>query len=75
MPPAEIAGIISGAICVVVFASVVAILCWRFPSCRSRHFWDKNIKRALRKVYGKADFTRNYSFQFYPIVFSRRALS
>ncbi|XP_070180493.1 EF-hand calcium-binding domain-containing protein 5-like [Littorina saxatilis] len=53
VPPAEIAGIISGAICVVVFASVVAILCWRFPSCRSRHFWDKNIKRALRKVYGK----------------------
>ncbi|XP_076464705.1 uncharacterized protein LOC143296567 [Babylonia areolata] len=53
MPPAEVAGIVSGAICVVVFASVVAILCWRFPSIRSRHFWDKNIKKALRKAYGK----------------------
>ncbi|KAI8787752.1 CAunnamed protein product [Biomphalaria glabrata] len=53
MPAAEVAGIISGGITVVVFAAVVGVLCWRFPACRSRSFWDKNIKRAIRKVYGK----------------------
>ncbi|XP_059155029.1 uncharacterized protein LOC131940427 [Physella acuta] len=53
VPAAEVAGIISGGITVVVFAAVVGVLCWRFPSCRSRTFWDKNIKRAIRKLYGK----------------------
>ncbi|GFO10229.1 LOW QUALITY PROTEIN: hypothetical protein PoB_003673400 [Plakobranchus ocellatus] len=52
VPAAEIAGIITGGVTVVVFAAVIGVLCWRFPACRSRSFWDKNIKRALRKVYG-----------------------
>ncbi|ESO96482.1 hypothetical protein LOTGIDRAFT_159897 [Lottia gigantea] len=53
VPPAEVAGIITGAVTVVILATVVAILCWRFPSCRSRTFWDKSIKKVLRKLYGK----------------------
>ncbi|KAK3796094.1 hypothetical protein RRG08_047702 [Elysia crispata] len=53
LPAAEVAGIITGGVTVVVFAAVIGVLCWRFPACRSRSFWDKNIKRALRKVYGK----------------------
>ena len=53
VPAAEVAGIITGGVTVVVFAAVIGVLCWRFPACRSRSFWDKNIKRALRKVYGQ----------------------
>ncbi|XP_055957201.1 synaptotagmin-15 isoform X2 [Patella vulgata] len=53
VPPAEVAGIITGAVTVVILATVVAILCWRFPTCRSRTFWDKSIKKVLRKLYGK----------------------
>ncbi|XP_041350741.1 uncharacterized protein LOC121369750 [Gigantopelta aegis] len=51
VPPAEIAGIITGGVSVVVLTSVVAFLCWRFPSCRSRSFWDRSLKKVIRKIY------------------------
>ncbi|XP_067680564.1 uncharacterized protein [Haliotis asinina] len=53
VPSEEVAGIIMGGVSVVVITSVIVFLCWRYPTCRTRSFWDRSVKRAIRKMYGK----------------------
>ncbi|CAC5380377.1 unnamed protein product [Mytilus coruscus] len=52
VPPYEAAAIATGLISVgLIMAAIVIFICWKFPICRSRTFWDRQTKRILRKLY------------------------
>lgn len=52
VPPYEAAAIATGLISVgLIITGIVIFICWKFPICRSRTFWDRQTKRLLRKLF------------------------
>lgn len=53
VPSLELAGIITGIISLGVCSFIVIFICWKYPMIRSRTFWDRSLKRLIRRMYCK----------------------
>ncbi|GAB1601478.1 synaptotagmin-7-like [Argonauta hians] len=48
---ATTAGIIVGTFLLICSVVAMAFICWKCTFCRTRSFWDNNIKKLIRKIH------------------------
>ncbi|XP_061173274.1 uncharacterized protein LOC133182440 [Saccostrea echinata] len=54
MAPLELAAMLIAIVSLVLFGvGLLCFCCWKFPSIRTRTYWDKQTKKILRSIYNK----------------------
>ncbi|XP_069116115.1 synaptotagmin-11-like isoform X2 [Argopecten irradians] len=53
VPTYEVAAIITALVSTALVLFVGLFVCWKYPFCRSRTFWDKHTKKLVRKLYSR----------------------
>ncbi|XP_045163194.1 synaptotagmin-11-like isoform X2 [Mercenaria mercenaria] len=51
VPTVELTGIIIGVVTLGICSFVIIFVCLKYPSIRSRTFWDRSLKRLIRRLY------------------------
>ncbi|XP_052766249.1 synaptotagmin-17-like [Mya arenaria] len=51
VPALELAGAILGIVTIGVCFFIVVVICLKYPMIRSRTFWDRGLKRLIRRLY------------------------
>ncbi|XP_052273428.1 synaptotagmin-11-like [Dreissena polymorpha] len=51
VPILEMAGVILGVVTLGICSFIIIVVCMKYPMIRSRTFWDRSLKRLIRRLY------------------------